>query len=160
MLCPAYHSQRKIWISYVANTCAGKKQLLAISISVPGSLHSPQGAHGPCGLYTEPQKFLHFSLTNYRNQSVKMFMCIRVSKHLTEESVSGKLQEEDICAVNAQVLLFFRQDSTFWSASYILWSAKVYLRSILLPTSMSSKLQLTIFFFSCGAALLGLYWSS
>lgn len=126
---------------------------LAASISVEtGSLHSPQGAHGSCGLYTEPQKFLHFSLTSYRNQLVKIFMWTRVSKDSIEESVSEKWQAEDICSVNAQILLVFWQDPIFWSASF---------RSTLLFwTSMSSKPQLDIIFFSCGAALLGLYWSS
>lgn len=63
---------------------------LAAGISVPGSLHSPQGAHGCCGLYTEPQNFLHFSWTSYRNQLVKMFTGTRVTQDLTEESVSEK----------------------------------------------------------------------
>lgn len=75
---------------------------LAVSISVPGSLHSPQYAHGPCGLHTEAQKFLHFSRSSYRNQSVKGFMQTRVSKDLTEESVSEKWQVEDSCAENVQ----------------------------------------------------------
>lgn len=139
--------------SDVENAGAGTKHLIsqAVSMSVPESLHSPQGAQGPCGLYTEPQKFLHLSRTSHRNQLVKVFMQTRVSKDLTEESVSEKWQAEDSCAVNAQTLLVFWQDSTFWSTS---------LRSALSPTSVSSKLQLTIIFFSCGAALVGLYWNS
>lgn len=90
---------------------------LAVSRSVPGRLHSPQGACGPCDRYTESRKFFHFSWISYWNQLVKMYMWTRISKDLTEKSASEEWQEEDICAVNVQILLDFWQDSVFWNAS-------------------------------------------
>lgn len=90
---------------------------LAVSRNVPGRLHSPQGACGPCDRYTESRKFFHFSWISYWNQLVKMYMWTRISKDLTEKSASEEWQEEDICAVNVQILLDFWQDSVFWNAS-------------------------------------------